>query len=137
MTHNTYFSTPSFLNVIKPIFDEVVNEVNKHDNGTQRPQANIAENDSAYMIHLLVPGHTKETVKIELKENLLTISSEGPLSNDTKYNRKEFSIGKIQRSFNLPSKANKDEISATFKEGILQITIGKNAESVAKSVEIL
>jgi HSP20 family protein len=137
MTHTKNFSTSSFFNALKPLFDEVVSEVEKYENGFYRPQANIIEQDNAYIIQLVVPGHSKDTVKIELKDQLLTIGSHLEKSAEQKYNRREFTIGNFQRSFNLPTKADKDAISASFKDGILSVSIGKKAESQPKTVEIL
>ena len=99
------------------------------------PAVNITESKDEYKIDVAAPGLNKEDFKINLENNLLTISSEkteDQESKDDKVMRKEFSYYSFSRSFTLPQTVNTDRIKATHKDGILQISIPKRDEAKEK-----
>lgn len=104
------------------------------------PPLNISESDDAFHIYLSVPGYAKESIKLQQEKKLLTISSEGPnVSGNRRYIRKEFSLGGFKRAFNLPDSVDVNNISASFKNGVLAITLSKKEEakpSPARIIEI-
>jgi len=71
----------------------------------------------------------KEDFKISLEKEFLTISAE--LSNESTpddsetYKRREFNYSTFKRSFTLPEKADKNEIKASYENGILKLSIPK------------
>ena len=106
------------------------------------PAVNIREDDQKFMLELAVPGMDKKDLKIDLNEDLLTISSENKNeSHESKdgYQRKEFSYASFCRSFQLPENVTRDMIEANYKDGILSITLPKVVEEknkISRTVEI-
>ena len=104
-----------------------------------KPVVDIEENDKEFNVGVELPGIKKEDVKVNIKDNLLSIS--GEKKQDTKvkeknYNRTERIFGSFQRCFRLPEMVNQDSVSAEFKDGILNIVIPKLKEAVSKQIEI-
>ncbi|MDV7139654.1 Hsp20/alpha crystallin family protein [Maribacter sp. TH_r10] len=122
---------PSLMNeIFKPDwFGGMVNE------NTSVPAVNIKENDTDFELELAVPGRKKEDFKIEVNENVLTISSE--VSSEKKeekenYTRKEFSFASFKRAFTLPETIDEDNIKASYEDGILKFNLPKKEEALPK-----
>lgn len=99
------------------------------------PAVNIRENDKSFMLELAVPGIDKKDLKIDISDDVLTISSE--TKNETEenqdgYKRKEFSYSSFCRSFYIPENVNKEKIGAGYKDGILTVELPKAEEDKSK-----
>ena len=99
------------------------------DLGTKVPAVNTKETDGSFQVEVAVPGMKKEDFKIDLDNNILTISSEKKEEKDEKdgekISRREFSYFSFQRSFHLPNNVKEEEISAEYADGLLKLTIPK------------
>jgi HSP20 family protein len=112
--------------------------------GASLPSVNIEETPTAFAIQLAAPGLKKDDFKIELKDNILTISSEKQESSEEKreegnYRRREFSYAAFTRSFSLPESANENKIEATYKDGILHLEVAKKhieAPKATKKIDV-
>ena len=107
---------------------------------TTLPSVNIKESDEAFMVEVAAPGLDKKDFKIEVHNNLLTISSEKQEENEAKngnYTKREFSYQSFCRSFTLPTTANGDNISAGYDKGILTVTIPKKEEAKPKPARMI
>lgn len=99
------------------------------------PEVNVLENKDEFRIEVAAPGLAKNDFKIDLNNNVLTISSEKEVKNEDeneKYIRREFSYSSFQRSFSLPETVDSEKIKATHKDGILSIVIPKRDEAKEK-----
>jgi len=99
------------------------------------PAVNISENKDSYDIELAAPGIAKKDIKIDLHNNVLTVSSNKEQEHEEhedNYMRKEFSYTSFSRSFTLPETINADKIRADHSDGILKIHIPKKPEAVEK-----
>lgn len=99
------------------------------------PEVNVLENAEGFRIEVAAPGLAKNDFKIELNNNVLTISSEKEAKNvdeNEKFIRREFSYSSFQRTFSLPESINQDKIKATHKDGILCVEIPKRDEAKEK-----
>lgn len=98
------------------------------------PAVNIIESKEDYRIDVAAPGLNKEDFKVNLENNVLTVSSEKEekQEEDGKVMRKEFSYYSFSRSFTLPLTVNSEKIRATHKDGILQVIIPKKEEAKEK-----
>ena len=110
---------------------------NFSDAGSTLPAVNIRETEDSYEVEMAAPGMNKEDFKIELDNNLLTISSEKTEEHEDngkeKYSRKEFSYQSFQRSFNLPKEVvDEEKIEAHYKNGVLHLTIPKKEQAKQK-----
>ena len=103
----------------------------------RNPVYDIVENDNEYVVELSLAGVKKENIELNLDKNVLTINAERKES-DQKYNRKQSFYGTYEKSFTLPDSVNKEDIDASFEDGILKLTIPKVKEKqrVTKQIEI-
>ena len=86
---------------------------------------------------MAAPGMKKEDFKIELENNLLTISSEKTIEPEqdegNRYSKKEYSYESFQRSFTLPKEVvDADKIQARYENGLLHLVIPKKEEAKQK-----
>ncbi len=90
----------------------------------------VQEFDDRYLMDLELPGYAKEDIQADLKNGYLTISANHTESNEEKqeggkYIRRERYYGQCQRSFYVGKELTEDDIKASFRDGILQLTIPK------------
>ena len=104
--------------------------------GSTLPAVNVQETNDDYMIEVAAPGMKRDDFKIELDNDVLTISSQREDSREEKdgnYTRREFSYQSFQRSFSLPQNRVKgDEITAKYVDGVLRITVPKTEDAKVK-----
>ncbi|MCI0513228.1 Hsp20/alpha crystallin family protein [candidate division KSB1 bacterium] len=103
------------------------------------PPADIVENVDNYEINLELPGIQREDVKINLVENTLTVRGEKKQTekiDEKKYYRIERRFGNFQRTFQLPTEVDAAKVSATFKDGMLTITLIKKEETKPREISI-
>jgi HSP20 family protein len=111
---------------------------NFSNSDTTLPAVNIKETENSYEVEMAAPGMKKEDFKIELDNNILTISSEkreefNEGEGKEKYSRREFSYQSFQRSFTLPKEVvDEDKIEAHYREGVLQLSIPKKEQAKQK-----
>lgn len=100
------------------------------------PSVNIKENDDGFEVEMAAPGLNKKDFKIELHNDLLTISSEKKSEDEhndgEKITRKEFSYQSFHRSFYLPNSVDNNKIKAKYSDGILMVYIPKKEEAKPK-----
>ncbi len=103
------------------------------------PSVNVEETEKEYRIEVAAPGLEKKDMKISVNDGVLTISSEKKNENEETndhYIRREFSYSSFSRSFTLPEGTNSDNISASHKNGVLNISIPKEEVKLAPMKEI-
>ena len=134
---------PEFESLMDDFISTEMNDVKRKNHSPEYstlPKVNIYENDQEFRIELAVPGMTKDSFKIELDKNVLTISSDLRTNQEGKnYLRKEFSYGSFQRAFTLPETADFEKIGAGYLNGILSLVIPKlnaNKTEARKSIRI-
>ncbi len=103
--------------------------------GFSVPAVNIIEGKDDFSIEVAAPGLEKDDFRIDLENNILTIScekEENKEETDEQYMRKEFNYSSFNRTFSLPDSVDSDKIKASHKNGILNITIPKREEAKQK-----
>lgn len=127
-----------------PMFDEVFNDFfgGSPINGNffnKSAAVNIKEDEKNYRLEFAAPGFEKEEFKINLENQVLTVSAEKKSKSKedgTDFTRREFAYSSFQRSFNLPESVNEDAIKAEYKNGILHVNIPKREEEKKNKKEI-
>jgi HSP20 family protein len=105
----------------------------KFENGL--PATNILNNEDAFMIEMAVPGMKKSDFKIDVENNVMTISSEEKTESEkaeVNYTQREFYRNRFSRSFTLPEITDNEKIVAKYEDGILAISIPKKEEAKPK-----
>lgn len=128
--------------VLQNFFNDFERIAPTHQNAF--PAVNVLEDENSFKIELAAPGLKKEDFKINVHENVLTISAEQKTEseenkNDGKYTRKEFNYSSFKRSFTLPKTVDGDKIVASYNEGVLGLSLPKKEEAKPKeprSIEV-
>lgn len=129
----------------RPYFPALMNEVFERQSTetelTYRPAANVREDEKAYTIELALPGFSKDEVNINFEEKILTVTAGHQPKEDVKgpkYTWNEFGYkSKYQRAFQLPETVDTENISASFENGILLVTIPKKEVQPASVKKIV
>jgi HSP20 family protein len=107
--------------------------------GELTPAVNIEENENEYVITAELPGVKKEDVKITFEDGALSISGEKKVENEDKkenFHRIERRYGVFSRSFAIPTSIVVEKIDASFKDGVLKVTLPKAEEAKPKQIEV-
>ena len=96
------------------------------------PAMNVFEDDASYNLEIAAPGMCKQDFDVHIsKDGNLVVEMERKCEDkehckrEGKYLRKEFSYTKFHQTLILPENADKDNIDASVKDGVLYITIPK------------
>jgi HSP20 family protein len=103
------------------------------------PAVDIREKDNAFLLEAELPGMKKEDIKLDVKEGVLTIRGERNYEHEEKkdnYTRVERCYGTFHRSFTLPDHVETEKIDATYKDGILTVTLPKNETATPKQIDV-
>lgn len=103
------------------------------------PPIDVVDADDHVEFRAEVPGLSEDDVHVSVTENVLTIKGEKKsVSEDknTDYRLIERSYGQFQRSFSLPRNLRTDDIDASFKRGVLTISVPKTKKEEAKEIPI-
>ncbi len=96
------------------------------------PAVDVAEHDGGYEITAELPGMDASNVEVKFADGVLTIKGEKKEEKEEKkkdYYMSERRFGSFQRAFRLPDGVDADKIAASFKNGVLSITLPKSAEA--------
>jgi HSP20 family protein len=103
------------------------------------PSVDIFEEGDELVLKAELPGMEKDDVRVNLSDNILTISGEKKREEKVErsnYFRLERSEGSFTRSFRLPLDVEAGKAKATFKKGILEMRIPKTEEAKKKVIEV-
>ena len=106
---------------------------------TWRPRMDLIETDEAYRLHLDMPGMSRDELTISYQDNELVISGErtsAQTDEDEEFVRVERSFGQFRRAFTLPRTVNAEDISATYDNGVLTVTVPKAETVKPRRIEI-
>jgi HSP20 family protein len=116
---------------------------NKHDEDYESavwsPVVDIVEDADQYSLSFDLPGVEKKDVKMNFADNMLTVSGERKSMEERKdltCHRVERTFGKFYRSFTFPTMVSAEKINASYKDGVLTVTVPKAEESKPKSITI-
>ena len=103
------------------------------------PRVDINETEKNVIIEAELPGIEKKDVKVEVKDNLLTISGERTREKKTENTENccvERHYGKFERSFSLGDTVDADKVTAAYKNGILTLNLPKKEAALPKEISI-
>ena len=111
------------------VLDDVFNDSFFTKRESSIMKTDIIEKGNNYILKIDLPGYKKEDIKLELKDDYLTISatlssSEDDSNEKENYIHKERFYGKCSRTFYVGN-ISEEDIKASFKNGILKLTFPK------------
>jgi HSP20 family protein len=121
------------------IMDEFFNDAVSANNDSFVPSIDVSETEDQFVIEAELPGMAKGNININLENGRLAISGERRLESEEEgktFHRVETKYGSFNRSFQLPDNIDEESINASYKNGLLHISIQKSASKVKKQIEI-
>lgn len=103
------------------------------------PAVDVVENENAVILRAELPGMRQEDIDIELTGDTLTLRGERRFENEERkdnYVRVERSYGRFQRSFTLGVPVQHDKVNATYRDGVLEVTLPKSEETKPRKVQV-
>lgn len=107
--------------------------------GAWSPEVDIYEDEKGIRLRADLPGLESKDLNISVEDNVLTVSGKREESKEEKkenYLRRERYYGEFTRSFSLPEYADADKIDASFKNGVLEVTVPAKPETKRKAKHI-
>jgi HSP20 family protein len=103
------------------------------------PSLDLSDTGDSLVAELEVPGMDSKDIDISITGTVLTVSGEKKRKREEKehnYHLVERSYGKFVRSVRLPSTVDPDRVEASYKDGILTITMDKVEQAKTKKIEV-
>ena len=106
--------------------------------GTWVPPVDVAETQDKILVRAEVPGIRQEDISIEFENGLLTLRGERKIekAEGVTWHRVERIYGNFSRSFTLPRSVDPEKITASYREGILEVEVPKREEAKPKHIKI-
>lgn len=135
---------PAFSGIFGDVFgNELTNwsRENYSPNNSTLPAVNIKEEEDKFTVEVAIPGMNKNDFNIDLKDNLLTISSTKESKDNEEvanYTRQEYCYHSFTRTFTLPDNiVDAEKISAKYENGELKVSIPKKEEAKPKPLRTI
>jgi HSP20 family protein len=140
MTYSKFHPVPASASInkwIDTLFNTTLADAMGTDYTVSSPAVNIVEHDAQYVMQLAAPGLEKADFTIQIEHDYLVISTEKKTekeetSQNGKFTRREFNYHSFKRSFQLDDNINREGISASYENGVLNITLPKKDETWKK-----
>ncbi|HTR80805.1 MAG TPA: Hsp20/alpha crystallin family protein [Bacteroidota bacterium] len=132
---NFFPSTEPTDRTIPALFDHLT----VVDRAYQTPRLNVVEHKDHIQLVAEIPGVSKEDVKLQLHDGVLTISGERKApeqAKDSELLRQEIRYGSFSRTVQLPEAVDTEKVSAEYRNGLLFITVPKLEAAQPKEITI-
>jgi len=108
--------------------------------GTWIPPVDISEDKDRITLTAELPGFTEDQVEVQMEGGVLTIRGERKFEDEKEgrnFHRLERSYGTFVRSFTLPNNVDRENIHASFKNGLLEIDLPKREEARPRQIKVI
>jgi HSP20 family protein len=127
------------LGELRSRFDRIFGELSADQSRAWAPSIDVVRDNGNLVIRADVPGLKPEEVKIEVKDDILTVSGEHEESKEEKdkdFLRRERRYGSFSRSMALPAGVEAKKIKAKTHDGVVEVTIPLPKEPTKETVKI-
>jgi HSP20 family protein len=107
--------------------------------GAWLPAVDVSETEDQFVVRAELPGMSHEDIDINVQENVLTLKGEKKQEKKEEkenFHRLERTYGSFTRAFTLPAGVKPEDIKATFKDGVLEVSMPKAEEAKPKKIAI-
>jgi HSP20 family protein len=107
--------------------------------GDWAPKVDLSETKDAFVIRAEIPGVEQKDIQVSLQDQMLTIKGEKTKENEEKdehYHRMERSYGGFARAMRLPVAVDGSKVTASFKDGVLTVTLPKTPAAKGATIPI-
>ncbi len=150
---NVKFNSKAFEGSFNTLVDDLLSELpglfkNEFNNVERKGfiPVNVKETDKSYQLEVVAPGFEKTDFKVNLNQNLLTVSAEKKdadkedglsSASQEKQIRREYSYRSFKRSFTIDEKIDATNIEASYINGVLTLNLPKKEVVKASATEII
>lgn len=138
VTYDPFRSIRVLQNEINRLFDRDLDD-NAGMTADWAMRVDIKEEKNALLIRADLPGMEQKDIKVHVEDNRLTIQGERRLEKEEKredFHRIERSYGTFSRTFQLPATVDVERINATYRNGVLEVSLPKHERAKPKSIEV-
>jgi HSP20 family protein len=128
---------------VNKLFDDVIKSPYRSDEGfalsAWAPAVDIYETGKEIILKAELPEMQEKDIEIKVEDNNLILSGERRMEKEVKeenYHRIERSYGSFHRSFTLPNTVDRENIKASYKDGLLKVVLPKKEEAKPKQITI-
>lgn len=107
--------------------------------GAFTPALDVEEDDERFVLHVELPSVNPEDVEVSLEESVLTIAGERRFYGDRNadgFRRIERHFGRFHRAVRLPDRVAADHVEASYRDGLLTITVPKAEEAKPRRIQV-
>ncbi len=107
--------------------------------GAFSPALDVEESEDGFTLYVELPGIPAEDVEVSLEENVLTIAGQRAfyLDKDPEHFRRiERRVGRFHRAVRLPDRVDGEHVDATYRDGVLTISVPKAEEAKPRRIQI-
>ncbi len=107
--------------------------------GSFSPSLDVEETEDGFTLHIELPGVPADHVDVSIEENVLTISGSRDFyadKNADEFRRVERRFGTFHRAVRLPDRVDPDGIKASFKDGLLTVSVPKAESAKPRRIEV-
>lgn len=118
--------------------NRVFNEMNRTPQQIQ-PAADVIEDKDGYHFYFEMPGLKSESLDVRVENGTLTVRAERKRpewEKETRVHVAERAYGRFQRAFQLPEDATADKVHASYRDGVLELTVEKRPEAKPVKIQI-
>ena len=126
-------------NILASFFDDqdlAEPRLNQFDNPSQ---TEVFSKDNYLVYRVAMPGIDQKDINLSVENNVLKITAERKQPSEVKeegWYTKSFRYGHFEQSWTLPKAVNPDEVSAEFKNGVLEIRVARAKAAISKKIEV-
>jgi HSP20 family protein len=126
-------------NMLASFFDDqdlAETRLNQFDNPSQ---TEVFSKDNYLVYRVAMPGIDQKDINLSVENNVLKITAERKQPSEVQeedWYAKSFRYGHFEQSWTLPKTVNPDEVSAEFKNGILEIRVARAKAAISKKIEV-
>jgi HSP20 family protein len=103
------------------------------------PLLNVRDARESFVVTAEIPGMKTDDLEIKIEGDTLTLKGERKPEDvgvNASYHRRERATGVFQRSMTLPGKVDADKVNATYKNGVLTVTLAKEKAAVPRQITV-
>jgi len=119
--------------------EDLRREMNRMYDTAFAPALDVVEEKDNFLVKMDLPGLSKEDVSVTIQDNFLTIKGERKHEVEKKeanFHHRERVYGSFTRTIELPTRVDAGKVDATFRDGVLHVTLPKSEEAKPKEIKV-